>query len=261
MVKILRIARLYAKRLGASLYLALLCSPPLQAEVSGFQDRYFADVDGNTWVLQLEANKTFQSMVTAKLQMGDTRNRYLLMGGVNKMQITGSYKPLFGSSDNVGGERSFEIQRIDDSRLRLTLNDDNGKTKERLIFTANTQQAPIDTAILGTWFTIAEPDGKLDQPYLGEQWAISFKDDGTLCEASYGVDTRKAQTPKDPCGGGIERRWKAVDGKVYTIDKNEEWAMQFNYRLMGGRMVVSYPGGKRRVANMAQNLKLSADNR
>ncbi|MFT6552799.1 MAG: hypothetical protein ACJA1I_002856 [Zhongshania marina] len=260
MIKILRIARLYAKELGAPLYLALFCASPLQAELNGFQDRYFADVDGSTWVLQLETNKTFQSMVTAKLQMGDTRNRYLLMGGVDNTQIKGSYKPLIGSSD-FGGERSFEIRRIDDSRLRLTLNDDKGKVKEQLTFTANSQLAPIDTAILGTWFTTAEPDGKLNQPYLGEQWTISFRDDGTLCEASYSVDTRKSQDPKDPCRNGAERRWKAVDGKVYTYDKNEEWAMQFNYRLMGGRMVVSYPGGKRRVANMAQNLKLSADNR
>lgn len=259
MINTLRIARLYTKELGVPLYLALSCAPPLQAELSGFQDRYFADVDGSTWVLQLEANKTFQSMVTAKLQMGDTRNRYLLMGGVDNTQIKGSYKPLIGSSD-LGGERSFEIRRIDDSRLRLTLNDDKGKVKEQLTFSANSQQAPIDTAIIGMWFTSAEPNGKLDQPYLGEQWAISFRDDGTLCEASYSVDTRKPQTPKDPCQSGIERRWKAVDGKVYTND-NEEWAMQFNYRLMGGRMVVSYPGGKRRVANTAQNLKLSADNR
>lgn len=251
----------FAARLLLSGLSTLLCSALLHAEVSGFQDRYFAEVDGSTWVLQLETNKTFQSMVTAKLQMGDTRNRYLLMGGLRNSQITGSYKPLMGNSDSFRGERRFEIKRLTEKTLRLTLNDENGKPNQNLNFTSNATQAPIDTAILGTWLTIAEPAGSLNKPYSGEQWAIRFIDDGTLCEDSYTVDTRKPQVQKDPCLTAQQRRWKAVDGKIYTANNNEDWAMQFNYRLMGERMVVSYPGGKRRVANMANDLKLSADNR
>ncbi|WP_269617579.1 hypothetical protein [Zhongshania sp. BJYM1] len=239
----------------------MMFSVLLHADVRGFQDRYFADVDGSTWVLQLETNKTFQSMVTAKLQMGGTRNRYLLIGGLKDSQITGSYKPLIGNTDTYKEERRFEINRLNENSLRLTLSDENGKAKQSLTFNANAQQTPIDTAILGTWLTDAEPAGSLKNPYSGEQWTIRFMEDGTLCENSYTVDTREPQIPKDPCLTSQEQRWKAIDGKVYTTTGSEDWTMQFNYRLMGGRMVVSYPGGKRRVANMTTGFTLSADNR
>lgn len=240
----------------------ILFSMLSHADVGRFKDRYFADVDGSTWILQLETNKTFQSMVTAKLQMGDTRSRYLLMGGIKTNQITGSYKPLIGNTDTYQGERRFEIKRLNENSLRLTLIGENGKTQERLTFTANARKAPIDSAIIGLWQTDAEPAGNLKSPYSGEQWTIRFMEDGTVCENSYTVDTRKPQTPHDPCLTSQERRWKAVDGKVYTTANSaDDWTMQFNYRLMGGRMVVSYPGGKRRVATMTDQLTLSADDR
>lgn len=239
----------------------LLCSAFLHAEVKGFQNRYFTEVDGSTWVLQLDPNTTFQSMITAKLQMGDTRNRYLLMGGLSKDQITGSYTPLMGSADTFRGERRFEIKRLSDNSLRLSLSDENGKISQSLSFTANAEQAPIDTAILGTWLTAPEPAGSKAKPYSGQQWTIRFMNNGTLCQHRYTVDTRKPPLAQDPCLKAPKQHWKAVDGKVYTAKNEDDWALQFSYRLMAGRMVVSYPGGKRVVANMAANLALSADSR
>jgi|GEM_PF-1081544 hypothetical protein len=244
-----------------SIAASLLGSEGARAEVNGFQDRYFAEVDGSTWILQLAPNKTFQSLVTAKLQMGDTRDRYLLMGGLSGNQISGSYKPILGTTATFDGERRFEIKRLSENSLRLSLKDESGKTGQQFDFTSNAAQAPIDSAIIGTWLTIAEPEGNLDKPYSGEQWAVRFMEDGTLCEDSYTVDTRKPQVEQDPCLNAQARRWKAVDGKIYIADSEENWALQFNYRLMGGRMVVSYPGGKRRVANIADGLRLSADSR
>jgi hypothetical protein len=253
-------AHLTARFLALGLVI-LLCSAFLHAEVKGFQNRYFAEVDGSTWVLQLDPNMTFQSMITAKLQMGDTRNRYLLMGGLSKDQITGSYTPLMGSADIFRGERRFEIKRLSDNSLRLSLRDKNGEISQSLSFTANAERAPIDTAILGTWLTATEPAGSKAQPYSGQQWTIRFMDNGMLCQHRYTVDTRKTPLAQDPCLKAQEQRWKAVDGKVYTARNGNDWALEFSYRLMAGRMVVSYSGGKRVVATMAANLTLSADSR
>jgi hypothetical protein len=38
-------------------------------------------------------------MITAKLKMGDTRSRYLLMAGLSKHQITSSYTPLMDRAE------------------------------------------------------------------------------------------------------------------------------------------------------------------
>jgi hypothetical protein len=228
-----------------------LCITPLSGfeNIDDFQERYFADVDGSTWALHIDSSHTFQHRVTAKLQMGNTRERYLLIGNIDGKRIKGSYqKPIRISQSSE--ELRFELLRLDDSRVQLNLSNALGKNLGQTILSANRHQNPIDTAILGTWYSVAEPGASASNPYLGEEWAIRFGANGELCESLYLVDTRTQKNHQDPCSQPSSQRWKAVDGKIYTA-VGENWQLHFNYRLMGGRLVVSYPSGKRRVANLA----------
>ncbi len=220
------------------------------ASIDGFQERYFAEVDGSTWTLQLTSSQTFQRRVTAKLQMGNARARYLLIGNVDGKHIKGSCQTPIGSS-HAAEDLLFDIQRIDESHIELSLTNASGKRVSKTILSTDIQQNPIDTAILGTWYSVAEPGASSNNPYLGEEWAIRFSENGKLCESTYLVDTRTRKNHRDPCTTPSSQRWKAVDGKIYTA-ADEDWQLEFNYRLMGGRLVVSYPGGKRRVANFAE---------
>ncbi|WP_320837869.1 hypothetical protein [Zhongshania sp.] len=228
-----------------------VCITPLSgfANIDDFQERYFAEVDGSTWALHIDSSHTFQHRVTAKLQMGNTRERYLLIGNIDGKRIKGSYqKPIRISQSSE--ELRFELLRLDDSRVQLNLSNALGKNLGQTILSANRHQNPIDTAILGTWYSVAEPGASASNPYLGEEWAIRFGANGELCESLYLVDTRTQKNHQDPCSQPSSQRWKAVDGKIYTA-VGENWQLHFNYRLMGGRLVVSYPSGKRRVANLA----------
>lgn len=217
--------------------------------IDGLQGRYFAEVDGNIWALHIDAKHSFQHRITAKLQMGNTRERYLLIGNMRGQSITGSYqKPL--SFSQSAEERRFALHRLDNHRVELSLQDTQGAVVSKVVMSADHHQEPIDTAILGTWYSVAEPGASTSNPYLGEEWAIRFNANGELCESLYLVDTRTHNNHQDPCTKPSSQRWKAVDGKIYTT-VDETWQLHFNYRLMGGRLVISYPSGKRRVANLA----------
>ena len=63
-----------------SLLLLPLCA---SASTEGFRERYSSDVDGQTWMLHIDSGRSFPSMISAKLQMGDALNRYILLGSVN----------------------------------------------------------------------------------------------------------------------------------------------------------------------------------
>lgn len=242
--------------IGQCLFWVLSCwvfTTPLSgvASVDGFQERYFADVDGSTWALHIDSRHTFQHRVTAKLQMGNTKSRYLLIGNVDGKRIKGSCQKPIGSTQS-SEELQFEILRLDENRVQLSLINTAGKNISQTIMHADSHQNPIDSAIIGTWYSVAEPGASASNPYLGEEWAIRFTASGEVCESLYLVDTRSQKNHKNPCATPSSQRWKAVDGKIYTAANDSDWQLQFNYRLMGGRMVVSYPSGKRRVANLAE---------
>ncbi len=227
-----------------------LASISAHAGIEGFHDRYTADVNGQTWVLYLGGNRGLPSMISAKLQMGDALNRHMLLGSVEGKEITGSYKPLYGGA--MAEEKPFRLQRISDNSVRLVL------AGKQLLMSANQQEAPIDDTIIGTWHSDAKLGLHVDNPYMGEQWSIHFRADGTACETTYMVDSRKPAPQRDPCDKAASQRWKAENGKIHYADDKGQWQEQFNYRIMGGRLVVSYPGGERKVTNPASPTRVSA---
>ena len=135
-----------------------VCITPLSgfANIDDFQERYFAEVDGSTWALHIDSSHTFQHRVTAKLQMGNTRERYLLIGNIDGKRIKGSYQKPIGISQS-SEELRFELLRLDDSRVQLNLSNALGKNLGQTILSANRHQNPIDTAILGTWYSVPSP--------------------------------------------------------------------------------------------------------
>ena len=228
----------------------MLCSLPSRADAGGFHERYSAKVDGQTWVLYLNAQRSFPSMISAKLQMGDALNRYILLGSIDGSVITGSYKPLRAGA--MAQEKSFSLTRTGDNSISLTLDD------QHFTLSANDQLTPVDDALIGTWSSDAKLSGNADNPYMGEQWSIHFRADGTACEASRTVDSRHTAAYQDPCSSAESHRWKAENGKIHFADDSGKWREKFTYRIMGGRMVVSYPGGKRRVTSPIEPTRVSA---
>ncbi|WP_372878589.1 hypothetical protein [Spongiibacter marinus] len=230
-----------------SLLLSPLCA---SASTEGFRERYSSDVDGQTWMLHIDSGRSFPSMISAKLQMGDALNRYILLGSVNGTVITGSYKPLRASA--MAEEKPFSLTLIGQDSVALTLDG------ERYTLSANDQLAAVDDALIGTWSSDAKLGGSIDNPYMGEQWSIHFRADGTACEATRMIDSRRASSYQDPCSQADSHRWKAENGKILFADDRGEWREQFTYRIMGGRMVVSYPGGQRRVTSPVEPTRISA---
>ncbi|WP_372863891.1 lipocalin family protein [Spongiibacter sp.] len=233
------------------LLLSLTLAPALAtAAIDGFHDRYTATVSGQTWVLYLDGSRSFPSMVSAKLQMGDALNRHMLLGSIEGTTITGSYKPLYGGA--MAEEKPFSLQRISDNSVRLVL------AGQQLLMSAGQQQAPVDDTIIGTWNSDTKLGINTRNPYMGEQWSIHFRADGTVCETTYMVDSRQPSQYRDPCDKAPSQQWKAENGKIHYSNADGQWQEQFNYRIMGGRLVVSYPGGLRRVTSPAESHRISA---
>lgn len=216
----------------------------------GFQDRYTAEVDGQTWVLYIDNRRSFPSMLSAKLQMGETLNRYILLGSIENQVVTGTYKALRAAA--MAEEKPFSLRRTGDASIELALEN------RALTMTADTSLAPVDDAIIGTWSSEPKIGSSSSNPYLGKQWSIHFRADGTACEATRMVDSRGPVSYQDPCARSSSQRWKAENGKIHYADDSGDWQMQFNYRIMGGRLVVSYPDGSRVVTNPANPTRVSA---
>jgi hypothetical protein len=233
---------------ASGLFVALLVtSPGSHAAVDGFRDHYVSEVDGQIWTLHLEANRTFSAMVTAKLQLGGADRRYILLGRLNSRQIEGSYKP-FLSSTLTAQDQPFTLHRLTKDSIRLRLKNQPDFPVSGVVFTADTALTAVDNALIGIWATEPKLGGHTGNPYLGEQWQIHFRADGSLCEDTVETDKRKPQAPSDPCDAVTPSQWKSEDNRVMMLS-DHDWQYKFTYRIMGGRLVVSYPDGMRRVAN------------
>lgn len=212
-----------------------------------FRNRYIAEVNDQTWVLNLDSRRSFASMISAKLQMGDALNRMILLGNIDEGLITGTYKPLRVSA--MADEKIFTLQWIDDRSVRLTLDGANALARHGITLHADANVNPVDDALVGRWYSDVTPGIDAQNPYMGQQWSIQFQDDGSLCEDSRRVDSRQPPQDYSPCEQGSKHLWKAENGKIHVADDNGNWSLKFDYRLMGGRLVVSYPDGQRRIAS------------
>lgn len=232
---------------GKLLILWILGLSSAAASDADFHNRYIADVNGQTWVLNLDNSRSFATMISAKLQMGDALNRMILLGSVDDGLITGTYKPLRGGA--MAEENIFTLQRIDERSVRLTLDGSNVLAGRGITLRADAALAPVDEALVGRWYGDVSPGIDRQNPFMGQQWSIQFRDDGSLCEDARRVDSRHPPQDYSPCERGDTQRWKAENGKLLIADDNGNWSLKFDYRLMGGRLVVSYPDGERRIAS------------
>lgn len=227
--------------------LLLLFSAFSHADLGGFEERYFSERDGQTWVLQLESSRTFASMITIKLQMGTATRRYILLGSHDNRGISGSYKTL----DEIalaGSDQAFSLRKAGKNSVRLLLQNNPDFPPQGVVFSTQAKQPALDNVLIGIWYSKPKLGVSADNPFLGEQWRVHFRQDGVLCEETVVVDKRKA-SEADPCSAGSRRDWKSQDGKILIRTDSGQWRHAFTYRLMGGRLVASYPDGRRLVAS------------
>lgn len=221
------------------------------ADQADFADSYSGEVNGYAWVLHLKRNTAFASMITGQLETHRDGRRYMLVGNINSDTIAGSFKSYYGS-DAASADQQFKIELQPDGRVKLALTSFDDFPAAGIVLDAKSADATADPELVGIWFTEPEVGRNIDNPYIGEQWVVEFYDDGTMCETSFDVDSRQnLDKPAGKCPINKRVKWKASEGQIYTAKYPGQWEVQFKYRLMGGRLIMSYDDGERRVANIS----------